>query len=72
MRMVRQAEDDNARMLRRWVCQNVGEIKIRRDEGALLAAACINYTLIRLAAKRLLYYRVSIVPGRCKQGRQRR
>ncbi len=51
-----------------YVRQDVREIQIRRNEDTLFAATHINDALIRLAAKCLLDYRVSIVPGRRKQG----
>lgn len=68
--LVGEPKHDNAREPVGRLREDVGKIQIQRDEGPRFAAAHFNDALIRLTTKGLLDYRMSIVPGGFKQGRQ--
>lgn len=72
MRLIGQAEHDNAREPGWWVGKDVGKIQIQCDERPVLSTADINYAFVRLATEGLLNDGMRIVPCNAKHLRQHR
>jgi hypothetical protein len=64
MRLIVQAEHDNAGVVGGRIGEDVGEVQVERDERSLFLTADFDYALVRLSAEGLLHHGMRLVAAR--------